>query len=71
MTEPKREKQGPARRIRSLENRHNWTTGVIVAALLIGALFFALRRGHDQSQTTTTDGRNVELPSTANGGSAR
>ena len=71
MTEPEREKQDPARRIRGSENLYNWIPGAIVAALIIGALFFALGRVNDQAETTTTDRRNVEAPSTANSGSAR
>jgi hypothetical protein len=69
MAEPEPEKS-EHRRIHRLENRYQWTTAVIVAALIVAALYFALGRGH-QAETTTSDGRNVESPATANSGSAR
>ena len=49
----------------------SWITGVVVGAvILIGAVVLVSGRGH-QSQSTTTDGRNVEQPTTAGGSSAR
>jgi hypothetical protein len=49
----------------------SWITGVVVGAvILIGAVVLASGRGH-QSQTSTTDGKNVEQPATTGSGSTR
>src|SRR4051812_25589291 len=55
----------------SSNNRSGWIAGVVVAALVLAsAVFLASGRNHN-SHTTTTDGRSVESPVTANSGSAR
>lgn len=46
-----------------------WVGCVIAALIFAGALVFFSRDQH--SQTTTSDGRNVEAPGTAGSGSAR
>ena len=56
-------------RLYGSRNRSAWMLGVLVATLVLVSAIF-LTRSHN-SQTTTTDGRNVETPATANSGSAR
>lgn len=51
--------------------RHLQFWAVVLVAAVVGAGVVYLATRDRPAQTTTSDGRNVELPATATGGSAR